>query len=386
MSSTISCPSCQRTLRVPESLLGKNVKCPGCSHRFTAADQSESEEEAPRRSTSVSEKPSRRPAAPPSPPPEDEEEERRPSRRAKHDDDEDDDRRIQRSGRDEDEDDDEERGPSPRDVKAGWDKVRMGINLVMIGLWVWIGSSVLAALGGLLGIVLLGGTLASNLNNPNFASLGFAGVLVILSVGVYYLGTFAEFVLRLIGYGLCMAVPAQRRGGLKPLALTAFILSAVTIAFSLLNIAISGFSGFNSFNSLNKNGHMDVAGSGIGLLGGLCALASFVVYLFFLRSVCTAVRARELSSKPISVLIAFVCFWVISIVLMIIIGCAGAATLGSALQSQSSNKAVTSLGIWMVLLIAFGCIAVLAFMGLYVWYILILQKIRDAVASYRRRL
>ena len=37
MSDTITCPSCQRTLRVPESLRGQLVKCPTCEQTFTAA-------------------------------------------------------------------------------------------------------------------------------------------------------------------------------------------------------------------------------------------------------------------------------------------------------------------------------------------------------------
>ncbi|HTU90835.1 MAG TPA: MJ0042-type zinc finger domain-containing protein [Gemmataceae bacterium] len=46
MNLTISCPACQRPLRVPERLLGQAVKCPSCSHTFTAP---ESVEEPPRR-------------------------------------------------------------------------------------------------------------------------------------------------------------------------------------------------------------------------------------------------------------------------------------------------------------------------------------------------
>src|SRR5260370_16133920 len=36
MQKMISCPSCQRELRVPDQLLGKLVKCPACSTTFTA--------------------------------------------------------------------------------------------------------------------------------------------------------------------------------------------------------------------------------------------------------------------------------------------------------------------------------------------------------------
>jgi predicted Zn finger-like uncharacterized protein len=66
MSTTISCPSCERTLRVPESLLGQAVKCPSCAHNFTAPESAE-------------EPVSRRPAAPP--PADEYEEEPRPSKR-----------------------------------------------------------------------------------------------------------------------------------------------------------------------------------------------------------------------------------------------------------------------------------------------------------------
>ncbi len=36
MPETIHCPQCSRELRVPETLLGKRVKCPGCGTTFTA--------------------------------------------------------------------------------------------------------------------------------------------------------------------------------------------------------------------------------------------------------------------------------------------------------------------------------------------------------------
>ncbi len=58
MNFTITCPSCERPLRVPEDLLGQTVKCPSCSATFAVPD-------------SIEEKPSR----PTAPPPEDEYEE-----------------------------------------------------------------------------------------------------------------------------------------------------------------------------------------------------------------------------------------------------------------------------------------------------------------------
>ena len=37
MPESVQCPDCQRRLKVPESLLGKKVKCPTCGAAFTAA-------------------------------------------------------------------------------------------------------------------------------------------------------------------------------------------------------------------------------------------------------------------------------------------------------------------------------------------------------------
>ena len=36
MQNTVPCPSCRRELRVPDSLIGKLVKCPACAQTFTA--------------------------------------------------------------------------------------------------------------------------------------------------------------------------------------------------------------------------------------------------------------------------------------------------------------------------------------------------------------
>lgn len=382
MSLTISCPSCQRTLRMPDSLLGKPIKCPGCSHKFTAKEQSE--DEAPRRSTSISDRASRRPAAPsadisdrPSrrpaaPPPEDED-----------DLDEDRPRRKRRPALDYD-DDDERREWSNRDKKAGWNKVRIGLNLIIIGIWVWLGGLLLGGLGGLLGVVLLGGAIVSSTPRGGMASLGFAGILLILSAGTFYLGVFVELVLRLIGYGMCLAVPPKRDTGLKPLAITAFSLAIAYVVFSLLNIVVGGFSGF--MPSVRSQTGASLASNGISLIGSLCAVASFIVYLFFLRSVCNNTRARDQASKPIAVLIAFVCFWAVAILLVIILACAGGFAVASAMQSRSASSAANSMGAWMIIAVILVCLGGLAYMGLNVWYAMVLQNIRDAVASYRRRL
>jgi predicted Zn finger-like uncharacterized protein len=39
MPEIVQCPECQRKLKVPDNLLGKNVKCPTCGATFTAAGE-----------------------------------------------------------------------------------------------------------------------------------------------------------------------------------------------------------------------------------------------------------------------------------------------------------------------------------------------------------
>jgi predicted Zn finger-like uncharacterized protein len=82
----VSCPECQRKLRVPNDLVGKPVKCPTCGRTFTADPATQ--------------------APPPEPPPT-RQEVARTSKVSRDDDDER--SRRPRSGRDDDEDDDRPR-------------------------------------------------------------------------------------------------------------------------------------------------------------------------------------------------------------------------------------------------------------------------------------
>lgn len=97
---TVACPECHKKLRVPEELLGKQVKCPTCSHVFTAELGQEPAVPPPTASGPLRTSPSARAG-------EDDEEERRPARRSRvEDDDDDDDRPRRRSRRDDDDDED----------------------------------------------------------------------------------------------------------------------------------------------------------------------------------------------------------------------------------------------------------------------------------------
>ncbi|HEY7312518.1 MAG TPA: hypothetical protein VH643_24350 [Gemmataceae bacterium] len=372
MPRIITCPDCERKLRVPDDLLGKKVRCPSCSVMFKAVAVGGGGIEEP------IEEPDEEPVVHRRTDDRDERYSDSPRARKRFDDEYDRPRR-----RRDDDYDDEERAPSTTAQKAGWNKVRIGINLVMIGVWVWLAGAVLGGLGGLLGLVLLGGALTARSAETGLASLGFAGVLLLLSIGLYYLCTFGDLVLRMVGYGLCMAVPPKRDTGLRPLAITAFALEGAYALFWLLHTALSGFSSFAT--SMTSRPRVDAAG-GLSVLSILCGIASFIVFMFFLRSVCNNVRARDQANKPIAVFIGFIIYWVVCVFMVAIMICAGGATLGMALQSKSGSNAAASMGAWLIIFLVVLSMLGLVYLGMKVWYVMVLRNIRDAVASYRRRL
>jgi predicted Zn finger-like uncharacterized protein len=122
MPVSVSCPSCERKLRVPDELLGKRVKCPGCKNTFTAEDPDAvvdvdviEEEERPRR-------PVRRPE-----PPQDDEgiqEERRPAQRRR------------REAEDDDEEYEEERPRRRKRRSRSKSAARQAVAIPAIGLMV----------------------------------------------------------------------------------------------------------------------------------------------------------------------------------------------------------------------------------------------------------
>jgi hypothetical protein len=123
MSETVTCPSCNRPLRVPDELLGRQVKCPACGETFRA-ERGEAPRAAP---APPPERPPRRRSESVAPRYEDEE---RPARRgaiARRDDyeDEDEDDRRPSRGR---------RGRSGRDLAPhrGSTVMTMGILSLFI--------------------------------------------------------------------------------------------------------------------------------------------------------------------------------------------------------------------------------------------------------------
>lgn len=91
MPLTIACPNCGKALKLPEAVIGKRVRCPGCQEVFTATAPEEEEPIRPAaESESVQERPSRSRRVEREEPEEEEEDRPRRRRRRRRDDDDDD--------------------------------------------------------------------------------------------------------------------------------------------------------------------------------------------------------------------------------------------------------------------------------------------------------
>jgi predicted Zn finger-like uncharacterized protein len=109
-AETVSCPQCDKKLRVPETLLGKLVKCPTCGHTFTATVS------APAKKTDPDEKPDRSARVKTK----DEDDEAPPPKSRVSRDDDEDDRPLRKSRRSRD-DDDDDRSSRRRSRRDRWD-------------------------------------------------------------------------------------------------------------------------------------------------------------------------------------------------------------------------------------------------------------------------
>jgi hypothetical protein len=370
MPEITACPDCNRKLRVPDTLLGRKVKCPGCGIQFTASAVTEEAPPTPPPSKAVATEPraSRRPR--------DEDEDERPRRRRDADDE------PPRRRRDEEDDDDfdSDRADSPRSLRETWQRVRSGINFVIVSIWVTLGGVGLSMLGGMI----VGGMGLNALTSNSRSGLTSAGNgLMALMV----LGTVINFValgLRVTGHAFGLAVPQKPNNPVRGLAIAAFILTAAFAALSVLQVLIGLIAGADS--TMGGFSPSALVGSGItGILAGLVQLAALIVFLFYLRALCRAVRKEGLAKTVTSYIItvgvfALVCGVVVGIMFLMM---GVAFDMGTSGNARGAASAAQGAGF---MVIGFTCLGFVVFLGLFVWYVVILHQVRGAVDTYIRRL
>jgi hypothetical protein len=366
MPETTSCPECDKKLKVPENLIGKKVKCPGCSTMFTArAEGVTTGRPAPPRRRDEDEDDDR----PRSRRRDDDDDEDRPRGRRDRDDDYDDRRRRRdededrvrsrryddeddrRRRRDDDDDDDYDR--RPRNVGALWRGVKGGINLWVMGAWLALGTMG-AYIVAIIIVTILGMIV------PAAFFLLFA---VMILAGLAFL---AAGVMMLIGNGLCMQAPNARDHPTRTLAIVSFCCNVAPIVISLLMIPVVLVTG--------------PIGGLLNLfllpLSVALSLAGMICWVLFLRSCAYQARSRELAERLMNWLVMWLVFMGVMIVLYVVmfVMMIGAGFAGG----------VAAMG---VLGIFFGVIMLAASifgLCLTIWLIQMASEVRDVVGRKRR--
>lgn len=399
MPQIVSCPDCGRKLKVPDNLIGKNVKCPGCGVKFLgrAEDDAieEPEEAAPEPSYGVASR---------------SDVESRPRRR---DDDEDDDRPKSRRRRDEEEDEDypvrkrrrDSGDGSPQASKAevvtGWERVRFGLNMIIIAIWIAVGTGVTAVVGYLLLILFVGASFGSMITGglsggqptqqeasqmAGQAAGTMTGMMVggCLMMGILGLLGLANLACRLTGLGFCMGIASTRKTQtLKVLAIVVFCIACAGLVTPVLSF------GGGALAARNGGGCLMIAGDG---LIGVLALAEFICFMLFLRGVAVVMKNEDLGRNLLFYMIGTIVYFVMLPVVWFVMAIAiGAAMFSSFAASNPHNASATAgnvAGTGAAALIGgLTCFGVIALIGLalFIWYIVLLYQVRSAVDGWLDR-
>jgi hypothetical protein len=348
MPEIIACPDCGRKLRVPDDLLGRKVKCPGCGVNFTA-------------SVVGGGAPPPVPQIVGAPRAERRGDDDRPRRRDDDEPYEDDRVDVSRS--------------SPRQA---WKRVRLGLNFVIISIWVFLGTIGVWIIGSLF---LFGFALDAlqNLSSGALEAAGAGAVVLGLFVQLAYM---AHLGLRVTGFGMGMAVPPKRNSAVRGLAIASFIVGASQAGLVLVIVIIimatnaADLAGAFGFGELSRSG-----GTGaLMLLEFLVWAASAILFLFYLRSLCLVVRKDGLASTITTFMISVGGVGLVMFLIWIFI--IGVASMGvrSGHVSPSGGGGFAIIGCGLLGLGFAACIA------LFVWYIVILHQVKGAVISYIRKL
>jgi hypothetical protein len=379
MPEIVSCPECERKLACPHEYVGRKVRCPGCSGLFKAAPAPEDDVEVRPATRTAGGRDDRIGTAPAG---------RGPAlRRRDEEEDEDHPRRY-----------DEDEGPRHDKERQGWKMARLGWLFVSIAGWTKLAYWLVMLIGVSLLLLIVGTAIFSaassaSSGDPNAvrsAGVGAAGAAVGGALGMLVLmivlGLIAlvEIALRLVGLGLGMMVPAKRGTGTKGLAIAAFAVSAFVVLLVLLRMVFGSiFSGFSNMGRADMLFAMMGAGGGfLGLTSPLFQLAGYILTLLTLRSTAVRVREEAAAKQLISLMIAWG-VWGFACVAAVVLFVVGFwATLFSAASSGSATGVGTSFGVFGFICIAAMGLISLLWAGLYVWYLMLVQKVRRAMVRY----
>jgi predicted Zn finger-like uncharacterized protein len=353
MAEITSCPHCQRKLRVPAELLGRQVKCPGCGQQFTASVAGAA--------------PAPPPPPPPPPPPV-------PGQAPAYSYQQ---PQVPTYGGEEFEAD-TERGRDRGEIE-GWTKVRTGVTYILIALCVNLGVSILVGcIGGV-----LGASQASSGGRPGGGTQGLEMGLNCINglVGLVCFG------LTIAGQIFCLSAPD--RYGARTLARTSLGLFVGAIIFVILGVIliIAGMAGsavnFGSDPARMLQGFIMSAGIGLVViaLGYIALIAQNVVFLLFMRATALAVEARGLA-QSIGYLLGVFGALVLTVIGMVAVVFSMASGASASRTAKEAENFMAGGGAMIL-----GCVCLLVILALtyFIWYIVTMVQVRGSIDSYIRR-
>jgi hypothetical protein len=377
MPQIITCPDCGRKLRVPDELVGKKVKCPDCNLKFTGGittrPGAKSARTAPARDTDDHEqRVATAPLGKKAGRARDDDEAERPSRRKKvrRRDEEDEDHPPRAPGEDEDQ---PRVGSTAAERRRGWKLTLLGLNLIIYGIYTLLGTLAVALLGCMtLFLIGVGGlsTMDPDVAMGSVAGAGIGLIILYIAIG---LGELAALVLQTTGHGFCMAIPNKQGTGRKPLAIATFCCICGMIVLQLMSCgAMFAF-----------RGRGQVVGQLVSLLPLAVFIGYFFCYLLFLRAVAVAMREPDLGKQLLIFMIVVPCLAVLMPVLFCVLAMiGGVATLGVAANANSPQGTAGSVGAFFILGAICELIYVAIWIGIYIWYVVLVHRVRNAVRNY----
>jgi hypothetical protein len=201
-------------------------------------------------------------------------------------------------------------------------------------------------------------------------ALFFYGVIGLLGL--------TGIVLQYVGMGMCILVPQRGDSSARTLAIAAFICMCVFLVFCMA-WQIPQFTTF-FLRSVPIWGMMS-----FNLLLWSIAIAGSVLWFMFLRALCLDLRGRDTADRVVSNLIAWIIFYPASFVLMLIMACAGGAAFASLARSGAGGGGPGALGAMVIFSVLIYGIFLVVALGLYIWYLFILQRVRGVIERHLAR-
>jgi hypothetical protein len=399
---------------VPDDLLGKEVKCPGCSAIFTAEvgaapappkPQKKADDEGGTYEVLDERKKKRRRSDD-----DDEDQNERVSdkprpRRARDDDDyddEDDERvttRRRRFSRDDDDDDDEDaHGPPKAALAPDWTRIRLGFSLLLASVLTLIGAVLIGMVGGCcVGFGAAANAAKQGPGQPPDVTKMAAGFVVIAVVTMVI--RLAAHLMMIVGSVMCLPSPSAYRA--KTLALVTLILAGGSVALQLIqqvvNVAANGVAGLGGGAGNPFLGGAGAAPPGaaaaivlvvLGLVGFVVGLASYFTFGLYVRSIGFCLRDDSLAGSAKGWLVALT----ITVIVGLIATVAAFALAGAALWAMAQGRQPgpggqpgAALGGGMIAVGGLACLIGIGFLALLIWYIVLLVQARGAISTRTSR-